>query len=546
MRATLAQGDSLITDWIWWLLFLPLFVTMRRRNGYAAIHDLLSRTRVIVRPRTQPRPAFSAGAQPVAVVQPLFIGPYEVRSSIWKTSDEELLLAFDPALRRNVWIHLRPASAPPLDPARRELSRPARLRWLNGGQIESKRWEAYEAPSGGPFTKAPWKSVRFWLLDLAEELRAALDEPATAPPLALDRIWITSSGRAMLLDFPSAEKSSLDVNAMQSFLGAFGDAALDPTSPLPPDANAFISAIKRPAFDRPEFVLGNLSSLIAKSAAIAPAWRAASLLFLPALLALFGILVACWVNFDRIRWERAWKSAYPDRPPFLHAAQRYIGLAEEAEDAVHSGVKKQVETNDLQLARAYLLVHFSDVITNQVFWSNPDLAASFGEHERKLIQQAIAGPAPESRIMQEAERVVPGWIQKEDRQARRIPIGFFIGTLLFGLVCIGLVEFIASVFFRRSFVLNLFGIAVVDATAQLATRGRLLVRWAVGSLPALLVLIVGTLILLIDGTLAFLAAVTGALGIMTLILVTAAIVYSVRHPSRSIADRAARTHLVPK
>jgi hypothetical protein len=531
MRAALARGDTLITDWIWWLLFLPLFITMRRRNGYAAIHDLLSRTRVIVRPRTQPRPSFVVAAQISTATPSKTIGPYEVRSLIWKSSDEELLLAFDAALRRNVWIHLRPASAPPLDPARRELSRPARLRWLNGGQIESKRWEAYEAPSGGPFAKAPWKSVRFWLLDLAEELRAALDEPATAPPLALDRIWITSSGRAMLLDFPSAPPTPLNTNIMQTFLAEFADVSLDSASPPPPDAKAFISALKRPAFDRPEFVLGNLSSLVSKRAELAPIWRAASLLFLPALLALFGILVGCWVNFDRIRAERAWKAAYPDRPSFLDAARAYT---------------EQEDQKDLQLGRAFLIAHFSDVITNQAFWSNPALAASFGEAERKLIQQAVTQPTPEPGVMQEAERVVPGWIQKEDRQARRIPIGFFIGTLLFGLVCIRLVEFIASAFFRRSFVLNLFGIAVVDATAQLATRGRLLVRWALGSLPALLVLIVGTLILLIDGTLAFLAAVTGALGIMALILVTAAIVYSVKHPSRSIADRMARTYLVPK
>ena len=42
-----------------------LFVTMRRRNGYAAVHDLLSRTRVIVKPRTQARPR-SVELAPVA------------------------------------------------------------------------------------------------------------------------------------------------------------------------------------------------------------------------------------------------------------------------------------------------------------------------------------------------------------------------------------------------------------------------------------------------------------------------------------------------
>src|SRR5439155_4143019 len=127
---------------------------------------------------------------------------YNVRSSLWKTQDEELLVAFDPVLRRNIWMHLRPAIAPPLDRARRELSRPTRLRWLNGGQLASQRWEAYEAPTGGPLRPATWSRVRFWLLDLAEELAPAIDEPVTGAPCLLDHVWITAAGRALLLDFP--------------------------------------------------------------------------------------------------------------------------------------------------------------------------------------------------------------------------------------------------------------------------------------------------------------------------------------------------------
>ncbi|HKQ40483.1 MAG TPA: protein kinase, partial [Verrucomicrobiae bacterium] len=213
MRATLARGDGLVTDWLWWVTFFLLFVSMRRGNGYAAVHDLLSRTRVIVRPRTQPRPAFAASSREEDRSGEPLIGPYEIRSSLWKTQQEELLLGFDRPLRRNVWIHLRAASSPPLDTARRELSRPARLRWLNGGQIELQRWEAYEAPTGGPISKASWSSVRFWLLDLAEELRAALEERSTAPALSLQHVWMTAAGRALFLDFPTpTETSPLDMN----------------------------------------------------------------------------------------------------------------------------------------------------------------------------------------------------------------------------------------------------------------------------------------------------------------------------------------------
>jgi hypothetical protein len=47
-----------------WPVFL-LFVTMRRRNGFAAMHDLATETRVIVRPKAGERPRL--GVPPLAV-----------------------------------------------------------------------------------------------------------------------------------------------------------------------------------------------------------------------------------------------------------------------------------------------------------------------------------------------------------------------------------------------------------------------------------------------------------------------------------------------
>ena len=532
MRAALARGDTMVTDWAWWLTFFMLFITMRRRNGFAAIHDLLSRTRVIIRPRSQRRPSFDASTTPVPQEAQRFIGPYEVRSSLWKTHDEELLLAFDPALRRSVWIYFRPGSAP-TSGAHRDLSRPARLRWLNGGQTESQRWEAYEAPTGGPVTNAPWSSVRFWLLDLAEEIAAAIEEPATAPNLSLDRVWITADGRAMILDVPApSAKTHIEIKAAQTFLAQVAEHV---TGPVPPEARGFIQALRRHAFDRAEFIIGNLSTLVRKRADVAPAWRAMSLLMLPACFALLGIFGAGMATFERIRWERAWKNAYPDKPSFLHAAEIYIGHAEDAD-----------QTNDLALARAFLVTHFTDIITNQTFWSNAELVSRFGADERQLLHRAVKSTTPDPNTVAEAERTMPRWIANEDRQARRIPIGIFIGMFLFGLVLIGLIELIASLVFRRSFVLNLFGITVIDASGQLATRVRLLARWAIGTLPVLAVFLFAMLVLIDDGTLAFLRIAGGVVGISAGILIIAATAFAVGHPARGLADRLAGTHLVPK
>ena|SRR2546426_719310 len=72
---------------------------------------------------------------------------------------------------------------------------------------EGECWDAYEAPSDGPLLSLlsesqPWRAVRYWLLDLAEELEAASKDQSFAGTLALDRVWVTAEGRAMLLDFP--------------------------------------------------------------------------------------------------------------------------------------------------------------------------------------------------------------------------------------------------------------------------------------------------------------------------------------------------------
>src|SRR6185503_16196558 len=103
---------------------------------------------------------------------------------------------------------------------------------INHGEIETQRWDAYEALEGAPFLAVAkrtqsWNSVRFWLLDLAGEFAAALETPDSAPLLSMDQLWITASCRAVLLDFPAllsespAPASRLEnLESAQKFLDA--------------------------------------------------------------------------------------------------------------------------------------------------------------------------------------------------------------------------------------------------------------------------------------------------------------------------------------
>src|SRR5208283_3040132 len=114
----------------------------------------------------------------------------------------------DGRLLRKVWLRRLAPGTPPVAPALRHLSRPGRLRWVTGQRSADGCWDAYEAPTGQPLlnlvsTRQDWEEVRFWLLDLAGELKAGEKDGSLPGVLSLDRVWITADGRAKLLDFPA-------------------------------------------------------------------------------------------------------------------------------------------------------------------------------------------------------------------------------------------------------------------------------------------------------------------------------------------------------
>jgi hypothetical protein len=151
-------------------LWVVLFVTIRRRNGWATVHDFLTGTRVVAAPRDA-----SEDAPRIAIPTPALtpsggrIGAFAITGRAGS-----IIQALDENLRRPVWIVPAGADAPAVSQERRDLSRSTRLRWLQGIRHANGSWDAYEAPRGVPLTAMlnaaqPWKQVRCWLSDLSEE-----------------------------------------------------------------------------------------------------------------------------------------------------------------------------------------------------------------------------------------------------------------------------------------------------------------------------------------------------------------------------------------
>jgi eukaryotic-like serine/threonine-protein kinase len=188
-----------------------LFVTARRHNGWAGLHELASGTRVVsrsearLRTRTTPATATAIDAALPALRGPRY-GPFSATDA--RSASDQAVIGFDPILRRHVWIHVASPQTPPIDAIRRDVARPGRLHWLTGRRSNGDNWDAFEAPDGQPMLQAfqeslpQWSTLKSWLLDLSGELVASAADGST-PALRLDRLWVRDDGRLVLLDFPA-------------------------------------------------------------------------------------------------------------------------------------------------------------------------------------------------------------------------------------------------------------------------------------------------------------------------------------------------------
>ncbi len=207
-----------------------LLCTMRARNGYRGLHEVLSGTRVVrlpdvVRRRTLVGRHLELETSPAEGL-PGRIGPFEVVGVLPRAGRGRLLVGNDAALGRRAWIWLRPADESPLSAARRDLSRTTRLRWLAGGREEGShnesttaapgapqrpaggmesewQWDAFLTPDGGPLAGAgrmSWSETRQLLGLLAEELAEAEAGGTLPAALGTGQVWVRPDGRVHLLD----------------------------------------------------------------------------------------------------------------------------------------------------------------------------------------------------------------------------------------------------------------------------------------------------------------------------------------------------------
>ena len=483
------------------LAFLMFFATARRGNGWTGLHDVLSGTRVIARPTAierHSRAAQQAAAAAIPAGSARRYGPY-IALDASEPRPGAAVPAFDPVLRRQVWVEVADASKPPVDAARRDLSRSARLHWLAGRRSPDENWDAYEAPDGSAWAagvaEGAWSQAKLQLLDLANEL-ASSAEDGTRPPLALDRVWTRDNGRIVLLDFPPPDaptRATADLTPEQLLQAAASRVPRHPSEPgaLPLSARAFLERWSRPVPSEPPFdgrVEGSPRPTIADARA--------------ALLAM--ATAPSHVHW----WRRALPGALTAAPvvcALLMAVTLVPLLARFADSETSSmmnllGVLKSTtlpadnpmrRPEERAAAEVVVAGRYAHLIRDEEFW-NAGVVRSLAPDYRALAEDILARRDPVSpEELAAAEAVL------KEARSRRPPrgtprtevvelSGAIISTVTASATALVLVLcVISSLLVPGGLVSRALGLAAVTRSGTEITRARSLMRTLVAGIPAI-------------------------------------------------------------
>lgn len=215
-------------------LVLAFLLPAVNRREPKLLHDLLTDTRVVMKPRRPHRSHSLVVPQPLPTTEHRQIGPYDIIGAVGATDSGELLLGFDPRLKRHVWIHMFSRGVGAIPPMPHEMNPPTRLRWLNGQRTATANWDAYEAPSGSSIlaltAPVPWSALRGWLLDVISDFKTSANHRTATWSLA--SVWITTDNRAKLLDFSLVDQlPSAIADSPVHFLRLVADHSLGTTAP---------------------------------------------------------------------------------------------------------------------------------------------------------------------------------------------------------------------------------------------------------------------------------------------------------------------------
>jgi hypothetical protein len=539
-------------------MLVVLFATARRRNGYAAVHDLVTRTRVVERRRTGDRPVPVADCRPPEGTVMARVESFDVLDVGVPAMPHGWHQGFDARLRRPVWVRLVPPGTPPLSPARRALMRPTRLRWLAGRRLDREAWDAFEAAAGVPLNAAVatrariWREVRAWLLDLAREC-AVRGEPVRRD---LDRLWVVDGGGAKLVDDPAMDAAGVAADTQPGrdarFLLDVARTALTPRGapeqPMPLHARAFLEQLDSATPPEMASIVRALEELHDRRAEVTRGWRALPIVVVTALLVISALLPATGISLVLDR-----RASVPLDFRIAAGGLQHLLRADR-----HPPTLPLHEREALEVA---LVSRYRVALADARLFDEYDHLLALRAEHRALAAQLLGryppGPGPA------LESSSPVLSTLEFRAARERPVSllagfrFFLGFLILGSTAAAMVGMAAAVTVRGAF-LRLAGLELVRRNGRRASRFRILARtvftWSPVLISFLSLIRIGMVqarpTVHVDARSLFnpldRLARTDALWMVAILLLIAGAVAAIVRPERGIQDRLAGTWIVPR
>jgi uncharacterized RDD family membrane protein YckC len=549
--------------------FFLSFTTARRTNSYAALHDLLTKTRVF---QNEDRRRSVALITPPLVSVPAGaprIGPFVLMKDAAISSPPGLAVGYDVNLSRYVWIDRKEMASPPVPTWRRDLRRRGRVRWLAGRRAVHETWDAYEAVPGQSLIhqmEQPWSAVRDWLHDLSVELSTGLDD-RSLPDLSLERVWIGATGRVCLLEWLDGTNDNNEDHGYpdhvdaQRFLFRVAGSALEgrssmigphdfphPTPPLPVGVTAFLQTLAKGGFPDYKAVTIALSSLTSSSTVISH-WRRASHLVVCAILTyvivgLMFVLAAVRPLVASIDVER--RSQVSMLLVTLNALRRFDTWEQQSPIP---GIVERREALEI-----YIRSQFVQTFQDALVATDPTARQLQNRALRSRAEDVMRLPPPSVADLARAEGVLSPqlnlWKQgfASEQQLRN-------GTSLRGLVALGLVIvgcLISPALFKGGGLLHALGIAVVSHEGKRVSRLRAVSRALIAWLPIGVFLMMVSLRLSPDqwwlvslGVWNFRWIAFSGSALVGLALFIVGGVFATVHPGRGLQDWVTGTWLVP-
>ena len=546
------------------------FSTIRKANGYAAIHDLWSRTRVVqrlkpVEARETARRARAAAVTPQGLTSR--IGPYlvtdEVKAAAAAATAPAMVDGYDDRLHRRVWIELLPKGTPALPAWRRDLGRPARARWISGRRTAEECWDAYEAFDGQPLSEAVasrhgWARVRHWLADLAQEVAAA-QQDGSVPELRDDRVWITSDHRARLLDFappstsalqpPPSDPSASHVSDAQRFLYGIAAGALRgvspasareqrPSTPLPLPARELLIAMHRGEIKTTEDVASRSAGMLREPAVFQRRRRLAQLVTCAIIPLVMTVAVPTAIQLRTRARTTDFQSYALDA-----SVQRLVALERKGEANLTKEEREQREAIEVYIAERLRGAAEDKAAYARTFPNLNNSVRDYRVAEQALLKHTQRTPDEIERADKAVAPLLDAQTTALGQLTRPITLVILTAMVAGGAACfVAVLGLIGAVVARGGFTLRSFGAALVIKDGRNASRARALFRAIVAWSP--IALWIG----IVKWGPKIQQASTGTALIATLaiVLLAAGGVWAWLHPTRGIQDRLAGTWIVPR